>query len=179
MYLFYFREASEPGPREVQRETPTERLLPVDETAPIEKGYFRDRDAIVYELEGTFTEQLQVDGGFLRSRFVLKDDPLGRDIQVLMGTPDGKVYTGYYQDSFDSASTWQFRDSNLIASTVQPGNPVRITVMLSTATSKAQGYKEQAESVLDTIIREYSSNDFNLDLPEGFMLSISRLGIIR
>lgn len=156
-----------------------QKYIPVQESAPIEKGVLPNGVGVSYEMEGTFTEDLRLDNGFLRGRFALNSDPLGRDMEVILGSPDGAVYVGFYQGSFDGASSWEFRDSGAITETVKPGDSVKITVVLENIDDEPLEYLEKAELVLDTIIKEYSTNDFSFELPDNLVLSASRLGIIK
>lgn len=177
---FDFRRLSDQGRPIKERESLQEdnKYIPIQEGSPIEKGILPEDKGFSYELEGTFTEEIRLDDGFMRGIFVLNDDPLGRNIEIVLGTPDGMVYTGYYEGSFDSASTWQFRETSTIASALSPGDPVKITVVLSRATT-TDGYFKDVVDALDTIAKEFSMDEFNYRIPENFVLAGTRIGLIQ
>src|SRR3989344_5657409 len=78
---------------------------------PIYKGFYPERDGFMYELIGSFadTPVLLGDRGdkAIQGKIIVKDDPLKREINIIIGEGSGQVNLGTYKESLYSDSTWQ------------------------------------------------------------------------
>ena len=148
---------------------------------PIVKRIISGEKGVVYDLEGRFDEGLKAaNGGFLSGNFIINGDPLERKIQVYIGDIDGNVFFGIYEKSFEGESNWKSVSSSVVAELVKPTDPVviRFNYEFSGADGERE-YLKEYEDILDVLIREFQTDDFQYEIPFDFILSSARLGVVR
>lgn len=156
-------------------------LLPLREDIPVKKSLAAaDNSRVRYVLEGSFTsiEKGEIaDSGadYLAGRFVLKDDPLKREIEVFIGSGTGMLALGEYSGSFQGNSSWQVEKVNNLLPRINGRQPVLLRLEMSLVSNTYPYYGK----VLDNLYREYASGDFQLLIPAEFSLVAEGVGVIR
>ena len=148
---------------------------------PIVKNLIPEEKGVVYDLQGTFVDGLEVtEGKLLLGSFIVNGDPLERKIRVYVGGVDGNVFFGTYEKSFEGDSNWKSVPSSVVVELVEPTQPV--VIRFRHEFSGAEGereYLKKYEDVLDVLIREFQTGDFQYEILSDFILASTRLGVVR
>jgi hypothetical protein len=148
---------------------------------PIVKSLIPEEKGVAYDLEGTFIEGLKkTKGKLLSGIFIINGDPLERKIQVYIGDINGSVFFGTYEKSFEGESNWKSVPGDVVAELIRPADSVaiRFHYEFSGAESERENLKKY-EDVLDILIREFQTENFQYEIPLDFILSSARLGVVR
>jgi hypothetical protein len=147
---------------------------------PIVKRIIADNGGVIYNIEGKFSKKLEKQGVFLSGKFIIKDDPLEREINVLIGAADGNVSYGTYDGSFNDSSTWKVAPNDMVAELINPGTQVLIRVELQlTEERQVKEYIKEKEEILDAIIREFQIGEFTYKIPADFTLVAMGIAVVK
>lgn len=148
---------------------------------PIVKNLIPGGKGVVYDLQGTFVDGLEVTGGkLLLGSFIVNGDPLERKIRVYVGGVDGNVFFGTYEKSFEGGSNWKSVPGSVVVELVEPTEPVVIRFRFEfSGAGGEREYLKKYEDVLDVLIREFQTGDFQYEISSDFILASTRLGVVR
>ena len=147
---------------------------------PIVKRIVADNEGVIYNIEGKFSKKLEKQGVLLSGKFIIKDDPLEREISVLIGAADGNVSYGIYDGSFNDSSTWKVASNDVVAELINPGTQVLIRVELQLAEERqVKEYIKEKEEILDAIIRDFQIGEFTYKIPADFMLVATGIAVVK
>ena len=151
---------------------------------PIHKGIYPEKDGFIYELIGNFadTPELLEERGdkAIRGKVIVKDDPLKREINIIIGEVSGQVNLGTYKESFNSDSTWKVITTKEAYDLIKEVKEVKLRAIYSYKGSpEVPDYAREVQNVMDTLIKEFNVKLFTFNIPENFILSVIGVGIIR
>jgi len=147
---------------------------------PIVKRIIADNGGVIYNIEGKFSKKLEKQGVLLSGKFVIKDDPLKREIYVLIGAADGNVSYGIYDGSFNDSSIWKAIPNDVVAELINPGTQVLIRVELQLAEEReVRKYIKEKEEIMDAIIRDFQIGEFTYKIPADFMLVATGIAVVK
>jgi hypothetical protein len=147
---------------------------------PIVKRIVADNEGIIYNIEGKFSKKLEKQGVLLSGKFIIKDDPLEREINVLIGAADGNVSYGIYDGSFNDSSTWKVASNDVVAELISPGTQVLIRVELQLAEERqVRKYIKEQEEIMDAIIRDFQIGEFTYKIPADFTLVAMGIAVVK
>ena len=148
---------------------------------PIKKT-FRDDGRIVYIIEGSFKSSLsRRENSYLISGiFIIRDDPLQREITTYVGGLDGNTFLGRYNNSLNGVSNWTVVPTEDIIDMIKPGDPVllRYPLVLGQENAGIIDYVKKQEEIVDALIEEFHASDFKFEISESFYLNTSDIGIV-
>ncbi len=148
---------------------------------PIVKNLIPEGKGVVYDLQGTFVDGLEVtEGKLLLGSFIVNGDPLERKIRVYVGGVDGNVFFGTYEKSFEGDSNWKSVPSSVVVELVEPTEPVVIRFRYEFSGAEGEReYLKKYEDTLDVLIEEFQTGDFQYEILSDFILASTRLGVVR
>lgn len=154
---------------------------------PVKKSIAEGKIGFAYELLGSFTKGVAVDetrpDKAWRGQFVLRGDPLKREIPVFLGVPTGTVVFGRFEGSFAGRSVWNSVAAEEMALEIKAGEPVQLVVEyslpdLSSAESVPEYFRD-IQRVIDGLSGEFDSGEYTMNIPEGFSLLSRGVGVVR
>jgi len=147
---------------------------------PIVKRIIADNGGVIYNIEGKFSEKLEKQGVLLSGKFIIKGDPLKREINVLIGAADGNVSYGIYDGSFNDSSTWKVAPNDVVVELINPGTQVLIRVELQLAEERqVREYIKEQEEIMDAIIRDFQIGEFTYKIPADFTLVSMGIAVVK
>jgi|GEM_PF-5186894 len=158
------------------------KLQPSDREIPISKIVYENETAVIYKLVVRLAEpwwrQERGDYRLLRGGATLINDPLGRIIQIQLGALDGSVYVGEFLDGWGGSGVYEVRQQSELEEKVGLGDELKLEIKLaSTETKEGLSQAEMITQVLDGLIDEYRKGEYELSIPNGFMLSTNKVGV--
>lgn len=149
---------------------------------PIEKIVASDGTGIVYKIRGKFTAipnavQGRTDKA-ISGPFVITGDDLQRELTVLLGLSTGTVSFGTYQK--DDSSSWSALSTEDVSRKIKLGQEVELVLDygLPEGTSQIPDYLVKEQEILDTLAEDISQKTFTYQIPKGFVVYPSGLGIL-
>jgi len=151
---------------------------------PMSKLVAENKQGFLYEIYGHFVEKPIIPKGradkVLLGDFIIEGDPMERRIPVYLGLASGQVLLGIFKDSFESQSNWKAVAIENFLEQLLPDEKVKLVADYSyEGGGKTPDYIFQAQEILDTLSKEFSSNKFVFQIPQGFYLIGTGVGIVR
>ena len=150
---------------------------------PIHKGIYPEKDGFMYELMGSFNGLVVLEDRkdkAIQGKFIIKDDPLKREINIIIGEVSGQVNLGTYKESFNSDSTWKVITTEEAYDLIKGVKEVKLRAIYSyKGSQEVPDYAKEVQNVIDTLIKEFNVKLFTFNIPENFTLSVIGVGIIR
>lgn len=166
-----YRPASENAGKIV--ETTISEGSPIIKTIPV-KG-----TGVTYRLQGSFSSNFTDvegrEGKTISAPFILKNDPLKREITVNLG-PEGTAMLGLYNGDFSGSASWKVVSLSDLENSISPGQEVEVLVEYIFLGTTVGDYAVQTQEVFDTIDKEYSTGKFAYSIPEGFFVLAAGVG---
>ena len=178
-YFFYSRLEKIQETTDVLLEGPEGKTIPVNENSPVRKSTLSDISGAVYELEGNYVEKPEYTNGFVRGKFIIKNDPLKREIDLIAGDINGKVFYGIYENIAQRGTTWSMVSTDVIAELITPDDNIRLMIVLQPLPEDSSGYVEKQIRLLDTLALEFNNKVFEVAIPEDMTIMINRIGVVK
>lgn len=163
------------------RTKPVVKLITGDEalTYDDEGNVQKPKGVIVdYNLRGILVEDMVMwEDGLLRGSFYIKDDPVKREMLLVAGSTEGKIYFGdvtYEADKY--SGTWSLVDSKVAEKVLTEGSEIYI-VLEYDASEETGYYRDQAE-VLDGLWEDIRSGKDEYEVSEGFAVGSGKVGLV-
>jgi len=145
---------------------------------PIRKKISQDETQVIYEIIGSFPEGLRLENKFLVGDFIIKNDPLEREITVVIGNTDREVYFGIYEGSFRGRASFRYVSTSVLVELIEPGELVELQIPIDLSQESEESIRASAP-VLETLLDEFKKGTFEYMVPASFSLSPMRLGVVR
>lgn len=161
---------------------PTATVQPESPKGPIQKTVATDGTGVVYKIRGKFTAIPNAVQGrkdkAISGPFIITGDDLQRELTVLLGLSTGTVSFGTYQK--DDSSSWSALSTEDVLRKIKLGQEVELVLDygLPEDTSQIPDYLVKDQEVLDTLAEDISQKTFTYQIPKGFVVYPSGLGIL-
>lgn len=163
-------------------DTVGQRVITQSYGEPILKIFLSDSEGINYRVRGAFTAlNKNEEDNLISGEFVVEDDPLNRELSVIVGMANGNVMFVEYDGSFDS--DWHAEEvlSEDVVGKVTIGELVELKFKMPFSRSNSSSvneYIKEREDLMDTIIFEFQTGEFEKEMPDIKFYSES-LGVVR
>ena len=151
------------------------------EKDPIKKSFIPE-GGVSYEILGSFTELTKPeDDNLLQGKFVVKADPLKRELKVILGHVNGDILLGTYEGIFSaSKSTWEMKPAEEVLRQVRIGEEVILDFRMPTNNKNSvRDYVSKNEKVMDALTLDFQSGEYKYTPPTDFLIYSESVGIIR
>jgi len=151
--------------------------------SPIHKGIYPEKDGFMYELVGSFADEPVIleerDDKAIQGKFIIKGDPMKREIDIIIGEVSGQVNLGTYKGSLDSGSTWSLITTREAYEKIKQEKEIKLrSIYTFKGSPEVPDYAQEVQNVMDVLINEFNVKKFDFEIPENFTLSVVGVGII-
>jgi len=176
-------------PEEAEQLTADEILKDIANKAdnPIQKSKGQNGAGLYYQILGKFSEAPSVYEGrndnAYKAKIMIKDDPLEREIPVILGISTGHVSLGKFLESIEGDSEWVYTSTADINEQLVDGEITQFVIEYRLPPNgKADDVPEyvlELQNLMDRLIFEFDTGVHETEIPETFELMVKGLGVVR
>jgi len=151
---------------------------------PIKKQIIPDPNGsyVSYEIVGDLrVEDEARKDELIPGKVVIQNDPLKREIPVLVGALNGMTNFATIETIDDVIyATYSATPNSLVKAALAENSKVRFTVEFGRVTRyDPDGYISRMLTAMDALILEYQKNEFAMPIPEDLLLVPSQLAVLK